>query len=93
MDDFAKLQMNGGIAHEPWALDFAQQQQQQQPPGRTASWNQIWNDTAGPSNEWATEFGKAEAATVCCPCMSHLVISSAVCILYILGRRSSSEWN
>ncbi|KAK9917532.1 hypothetical protein WJX75_005407 [Coccomyxa subellipsoidea] len=70
VDDFAKLQMNGGIAHEPWALDFAQQQQQhqqqqqqQQPPGRTASWNQIWNDTAGPSNEWATEFGKAEAAT------------------------------
>lgn len=47
--------------HEQWANDFTQQQQA---PGRTASWNQIWDEQAGPSKEWATEFGKTEAATV-----------------------------
>ncbi|EIE20619.1 TPR-like protein, partial [Coccomyxa subellipsoidea C-169] len=50
------------LAADQWASDFVQQQKRH-PPGRTASWNQIWDDTAGPSNEWATEFGKAEAAT------------------------------
>ena len=63
VDDFSRLRLDGGPAHEQWASDFVQQQKQH-PPGRTASWNQIWDDTAGPSNEWATEFGKAEAATV-----------------------------
>ncbi|CAL8464869.1 g4404 [Coccomyxa elongata] len=58
VDDFAKLQVTGGPVHEQWATEFAQQ-----PPGRTASWNQIWDETAGPSNAWASEFGKAEAAT------------------------------
>ena len=59
MDDFAKLQLESGLTHDQWASEFAQQ-----PPGRTASWNQIWDETAGPSNAWASEFGKAEAATV-----------------------------
>ncbi len=59
VDDFAKLQVTGGPVHERWATEFAQQ-----PTGRTASWNQIWDETAGPSNAWASEFGKAEAATV-----------------------------
>lgn len=64
VDDFSRMQLGRDVPKpEAWAADFAQQQENA--PGRSASWNQIWDDSsAGPSNEWATEFGQTGAAMV-----------------------------
>lgn len=64
VDDFSRMQLGRDVPKpESWAADFAQQQENA--PGRSASWNQIWDDSsAGPSNEWATEFGQTGAAMV-----------------------------
>ena len=62
MDDFSQLQL-GGQPHEQWAQDFAAQQQN----GRARSWNQIWDESNGQTNEWATEFNQSQSATVGLP--------------------------
>ena len=59
MDDFSQLQL-GGQPHEQWAQDFAIQQQN----GRARSWNQIWDESKGQTNEWATQFDQSQSASV-----------------------------
>ena len=59
VDDFSQLQLG---RHEPgqWARDFAAEQQNY----RAQSWNQIWDESSGQTNQWATEFDQSQSATV-----------------------------